>query len=355
MNVTKSSRTGLLVVGNVMGASLMLASLLLAGHCVAAETRVVFDIPDKLECRDVTPDTCAAAHPQLKVIEAKFRISASFVEGTETSIVDFVYMISSPEMRMKIHDYLPNTTLESTLADDRIEVADTTENSDARSEDAKVAYRVLTLGASRTQTAKKTESDHYKQIVSKALVLAAGTTHREHGVFFKLRPSKGASLEGGKEFTFLAVVPKAWRGDWCTVVCAARANKKTLLSTSVALAGVEQAHVGMYLSGDREASDLAESLCQIQEANGGALSKQMAKEAAKLIETMHAAQTHHNALAHYDDWVAGLFTITHKSGDGDHSLKDAKVAIVDIQTRLGQLSGVEPDTATASRPATSAK
>jgi hypothetical protein len=329
-------------------AALALASLVLAGPpALAGDTRVVFDIPDKLECRDVTPDTCAKAHPQLKVIEAKFRISASFVEGTEDSIVDFVYMITSPEMRMKIHDYLPNTTLESTLADDRIEVADTTENSDAKSEDAKVAYRVLNLGASRTQASKKTQSDHYKQIVSKALVLAAGTTHREHGVFFKLRPSKGASLEGGKEFTFLAVVPKEWRGDWCTVVCAARADKKSLFKKSVALAGVEEAQVGMYLSGDREASELAESLCHIQEANGGALSKQMAKEAAVLIETMHAAQSPHHGLDYYDEWVHGLMKLAQGSSPGDRTLKDARASILEVQTRLGKLSGVELDTPAA--------
>ncbi|HEX4145089.1 MAG TPA: hypothetical protein VHY91_16400 [Pirellulales bacterium] len=329
----------------------LLAAAFLAGRpALAADTRVVFDIPDKLECRDVTPDTCAKAHPRLKVIEAKFRISASFVEGTESSIVDFVYMITSPEMRMKIQDYLPNTTLESTLAEDTIEVADTTENSDAKSEDAKVAYRVLDIGGSRNQTSKKTQSDKYKQIVSKALVLAAGTTHREHGVFFKLRPSKGASLEGGKEFTFLAVVPKEWRGDWCTVVCAARANKKSFLSNTIALAGVEQAHVGMYLSGDREASDLAESLCQIQEAHGGAVSKQMAKEASQLIETMHAAQIPHHGLEHYDEWVHSLFTLGHNSSEGERSLKDARASIADVQSRLGHLSGVEPDAITAKRP-----
>ncbi|HTU24030.1 MAG TPA: hypothetical protein VMF30_01455 [Pirellulales bacterium] len=337
----------------MLPAALALAALLVGRAGLAADTRVVFDIPDKLECRDVTPDTCAKAHPQLKVVEAKFRISASFVEGTEESIVDFVYMITSPEMRMKILDYLPNTTLESTLAEDTIEVADTTEDAAAHTEDAKVAYRVLTLGASHTQSSKKTQSDKYKQIVSKALVLAAGTTHREHGVFFKLRPSKGASLEGGKEFTFLAVVPKAWRGDWCTVVCAARANKKSAFGGSVALAGVEQAHVGMYLSGDREASEFAESLCQVQEANGGALSKQMAKEATHLIETMHAAQVHHKPFEHYDDWVHTLVTLGKKPSPGDARLKDARGSLADVQDHLAHLSGFDldaPAARTAAKP-----
>ena len=308
----------------------------------AADTKVVFDIPGKIECRDVTPDKCAAAHPNLKVIEGKFRISANFIIGSESSIVDFMYLLSSPEMRMQIQDYLPNTTLESTLSGDSIEVADTTESSAATSEDGHVAYRVLTLGATKNQSTKKTESDKYKQIVPKALVLASGTTNREHGVFFKLKPSKLASLEGGKEFTFLAIVPKSWRGDWCTVVCGARANKKTLLSSSVHLAGIEQSHVGLYLTGDHEASQLAERLCRVQEANGGVLSKEMAREATRLSESMHATTAEHASLSHYEEVLHGLVKIKLISHEEDKQLEEAQAAILEVQTQLSRLSGSSP-------------
>jgi hypothetical protein len=321
---------------------LSVGALTCAGKlALAGDTRVAFDIPDRIECRDVTPEKCAAAHPHLKVIEAKFRISASFIEGSEESVVDFVYMITSPEMRMEIQDYLPNTTLESTLAGDQIEVSDTTENNATASEDAHVAYRVLTLGGTKSESSKKTEADKYKRIVSKALVLASGTTNREHGVFFKLRPSKGASLEGGKEFTFLAIVPKSWRGDWCNVVCAARATKKSFYSTKVTIGGVEQAHVGLYLTGDREASDLADALCRVQEANGGVLSKQLAKEAAHLVESMHAVATPHHALAHYDEWLHNVGRLPFTSHSTDHTLAEAQAAIEETQAKLSRLSGVE--------------
>jgi len=314
--------------------------LVLAGSpALAADTRVIFDVPDKIECRDATPEKLAATHPTLKIIEAKFRISAGFVEGTEASVVDFVYMITSPGMRMKIQDYLPNTTLESELADDRIEVADTTEKSDGATLDAHVAYRVLNLGAAMSQSAKKSESDKYKRIVPKDLVLASGTTNREHGVFFKLRPSKGASLEGAKELTLLAAVPKGWRGDWCTIICAARATKKSFPVPTVALAGIEQAHVGLYLTGDREASDLAESLCQLQEANGGALSKQMAKEAAELVATMHAASTSTHSCNHFEEWLHNVIKLKPELKDSDRKLEDAKAAIMHVQEQLARLSG----------------
>ena len=264
---------------------------LTGNRALAADTQVIFDLPDTIECTDVTPEKFAANHPDLKVIEAKLRISARIPEGSETDIVDFLYMITSPGMRMKIQDYLPNTTLESTVQGDQIEIADTSESSNATAEDAHISYKILGLGGTANQGSKKTESSKYKQIAPKALVVASGTTNREHGVFFKLEPSKGASLEGAKNFTFLAIVPKAWRGDWCIVSCAARAKKKSFFSTTIPVAGVDQAHIGMYLSGDREASLRAEQLCEIQDEHEGLRATQLAKHGNRLVEAMHAATT----------------------------------------------------------------
>jgi hypothetical protein len=335
----------------LFGASLLGA---LAGQTSASAgdtTRVTFDIPDKIECRDVTPEKCAAAHPTLKVIEAKFRISASFIDGGEANVVDFDYMITSPGMRLKILDYLPNTTLESTYADDRIEVADFTETAEANSEEARVGYSVLSLNASRSQSAKRTEQNHYQRVAPKSLVLASGTINRGNGVFFKLRPSKGATLEGAKEFTFLAIVPKNWRGDWCTFVCVARYNKKSLVSTSIALAGIENAHVGLYLLGDHEASDLASKLCQLQQANDGVLARQFAKEAAKAAEAMHAT-TPNNPLAHVDDFFLHLVRFKSDSKSSDRRLETARREILDVEQQFAELAGSAVQATAAAQTAT---
>jgi hypothetical protein len=168
--------------------------------------------------------------------------------------------------------------------------------------------------------------------------LASGTINREHGVFFKLRPSKGASLEGAKEFTFLAIVPKTWRGDWCTIACMARTIKKSPFSTVSALAGIDQAHVGLYLSGDHEAGALADKLWKVQEANNGVLSKDMAKEAAHRFETMHAASSQGHSFVHYDEW-SHFVKSKFESKGVDQSLESAKAVILDLQDRLGKLSG----------------
>ena len=220
-------------LGRFVQAAVTVSTFVLAGDwALAADMQVVFDLPDTIECTVVTPQKFAANHPDLKVIEAKVRISARILDGNQADIVDFLYMITSPGLHMKIQDFLPNTTLESTVQGDQIEIADTSETSDTTAEDCHIGYKILALGVTANQTGKKTESSKYKEIAPRALVVASGTTNREHGLFFKLEPSKDVSLEGAKTFTFLAIVPQAWRGDWCIVSCAARAKKKSFFSTS---------------------------------------------------------------------------------------------------------------------------
>lgn len=318
-----------LVVGVVI-AALEVAAL-------SADTRVAFDIPSKVECVDVTPPKCAAAHPTMKVIEAKFRISASFIDGSEDSTVDFVYMISSPDMRLKVLDFLPNTTLESTTAEDRIEVIDSTESTDATTGEARVGYSILSVTGSKDVSRKKSESNHYQRIAPKKLVLASGTVNRGNGVFYKLRPSRGTSLEGAKEFVLLCIVPKNWRGDWCSVVCAARATKNGPISSSVVVSGIEHAHVGLYLTGDQQASDLAESLTEVQFARNGLLSKHLSKQALHSIDDLHGITTVSLTKGTPTDWVSKAIKIAPASRQT--SLDEAKMSLVDLERQLSSLSG----------------
>lgn len=309
--------------------------LLIAGNCPASEPKVVFDIPSKVECQDVTPEKCRAAHPTLKVIEARFRISAGFVEGNEAAATDFFYIISSPDMRLKILNFLPNTTLESTATDDRIEVTDNTESSDSTTGEVRVTYSLLSLSGNKSLSSKKTESNHYQKVAPKNLVLASGTVNRGNGVFYKLRPSRDASLEGAREFAILCIVPREWRGDWCSVVCAARANKKSAISSSVGIAGIDQAHVGLYLAGENAASDLADELTHVQTAHGGLLAKQLAKEALHNLEDLHAGPTSFKAPP--TDWIFRVGKL--KPSTKETMLESSRSSLNEIQARFESLAG----------------
>lgn len=324
---------------NALGRSLVAATLLIAAFSAAPlfadNARIVFDLPQTIECRDVTPKDFATAHPSLKVIEGKFRISARIVAGSESDIVDFLYIVASPDRKMRFQDYLPNTTLESTAVDNVIEVTDTTEKTDATDASARVGYKSSGFGLSKNEGSKKTESTHSKQIAAKALVVASGTTGHEHGIFFKLRPSKGESLEGAKQFTFLATVPIAWRGDWCTISCAARAKDKAFFWRSVvAGAGVEQTQVGMFLAGDSEAAELANELRSVLDMHADVLAMHLTKDADGLLETINEVFSTGRITA-----LCGVFKGKNvEAKNGTDPLEEAQEAVLDVQKRLSRLA-----------------
>ena len=302
--------------------TLIVALLISAAPAFAVETRIAFDLPSSIECRDVTPKEFAAAHPALKVIEAKFRISARVIDGNASDIIDFLYVLESTHKSLRVQDYLPNTTLESSVVEDHIEITDATESSKASGTDAHVVYTPFALGVLHGRCELEAVGGK-DQIASKDLVLASGTTNREHGVFFRLRPSRAASFEGAKEFTLLATVPKTWRGDLCAISCDARATKRSLISTSVGSAGTEQAQIGMYLACDAEAAALAEELRRAHETYATILKTLPTKECA--LETI-------------SNQAAGLFTGKKPEPQVRKELADAEKAMVDVQERLKELA-----------------
>lgn len=302
--------------------------------------KVVFDLPDRIECRDVTPENFAARTTH-KVIEARFRISSRFVTGAEADIVDFLYIIASSAHPLRIQDYLPNTTLESTVTGDQIEVTDKTEVNGTQNADMHVGYKILKLGITQTKGTNESESSQYKQIAQKALVVSSGTVDREHGVFFKLRPSKLVSLEGAKDFTFLAIVPRSWRGDWCTISCAARTNRRFMMTESIVPAGVEQAQVGLYLAGDLQAAKLVDQLRVVQDAYGDVLYHQLVSNRDSFLKTMYSA-IKPQAQSNCSVALCGVYKCSGHANEISPteltSIKDAEKAVIDAQVRLRRLA-----------------
>jgi len=330
-----------IVLPRILAAVTLLTGAFSAACLLADGTQVSFDLPDAIECRDVTPKDFVQAHPTLKVIEAKLRISARLTQGNENAIVDFRYLITSPGKNLTFQDF-PGNTLQSTVADDHIEITNSKENSTGGTADGHLtAEHILTLGGTKNQSSKTTEQSHYKQIAPKTLVLATGTTDREHGVFFKLRPSPDQSLEGAKEFTFRATVPKTWRGDWCTVSCCARATKKSYFSSVVAHAGGEMTDIGLYLGGDAEANDLAKELRSAQDDYAAALTRQNAEGEDSLEKMLGAVSRESKS-------VFGIFKSRKPASDhsdeidkADHersSPEEAEKAVRDVKERLGRLA-----------------
>ena len=245
------------------------AMLLWPATAYAGPPKVGFDVSYSVECREITPKEFAEANPDSKLIEARFQVSSLIRRGEEKDIKELMYVIWSPEKRLRVADFEPKTRVGSDVAD-AIEVVEKGEN--AASLNGSVAVQIsplagveLSPSAGASNTKKHNLEQKYSRLPPKQLLLASGTTNREHGVFFKLKPSSQASLEGRKEFVCVFVVPSGWRGDYAYVDCAARPRKQPPW-TKPDDCGSRRVLVGLYLQGDPEAREAAERLAHAYEA-----------------------------------------------------------------------------------------
>ncbi len=233
------------------------------------EPQVSFDVGYAVACREVTSEEFLAAHPDKKLIEARFEISALVHRGSEQELAEIMYVIWSPEERLNVVDFEPKTQL-TTDVEDKIQVIETDERTSgieagvkAKSDAWPLAHVEPTAGASASKSDQLQQ--RYSKLPPKHLVVAAGTLNRRHGVAFKLRPSSQHSLQGQKELVCLFAVPKQWRADYVAVACMARARPAAPWTAS-AECGSKKTMVGLYLAGDEEARQAALEAVRAYEA-----------------------------------------------------------------------------------------
>ena len=235
----------------------------------AGAPRVHFDVSYSVECRDVTPEEFAETNPQSKIIEARFQVSSLIRRGKEKDIKELMYVVWSPEKRLRVVGFQPKTQLGSEVTE-AIQVVETGEKATSLDAGVNVQFEPwagvhLSPSGGASKVSKQNTQQRYSRLPPKQLLVASGTTRRQHGVFFKLKPSPQDSLEGQKEFVCLFVVPKGWRGDYAYVDCAAVPRDPAPWSSSDDC-GSRRVLVGLYFQGDAEAKEAAERLAYAYES-----------------------------------------------------------------------------------------
>lgn len=219
-----SNFTASRVDGLHLAARLLFTTVLLLGTTVAtAATRpmVEFDVADLIECRDVTPDEWKDDDSADRLIEASFTISSLLRRGTDQQVVHFLYRIESPERSLTVVDYLPKTRLATSVVG-KVAVEKQREGSYSIGINLAGKYdRLATGNVSGSKGASDKSSVRYELLPPKELIAAAGTINRQHGVYFKLKPSKQTSLEGAKQFVCVFRVARSWRGGLIRIHCEA--------------------------------------------------------------------------------------------------------------------------------------
>lgn len=240
---------------------------------LGAETPVIeFDVPRHVLCRDVTPEDYVAARPGDRLVQVQMPVSVVLLRGDVQRVREVIVEVDGAEAGLTVHDFAPDTRLESDLAGD-VEVKRTTERQHGI--DASLGGVLplsggtahvtpsITAGKSERETATKTETRR----PPKRAVLVSGGVNNRQGVYFKLRPSSQTTLEGEHEVSITFVAPADWEGGELQVQCVARGVQKWLFVKQRKVWSSSQAPVEVRLASHTVAKPVAQNpaACDCQE------------------------------------------------------------------------------------------
>jgi hypothetical protein len=215
-----------------------------------------FDAVDLVSCRDVTTAEFAAAHPQERLVEGRFRVSALRTETTWPEGMQCMYQFLSPAGQLRIVDYHPKSEQATALAGN-VAVEEKQERSSSLGLSVTGDFQRLVQGSAGSDLGSKSASSRrYELKPPLEVVLVSGTLERGTGVYFKLWPSPERGLEGAREFLIVMQVPDTWRGDVLFLRCEAQQSRHGKLHTHA----VARFVVGIHAAGDDRARQAAEEL-----------------------------------------------------------------------------------------------
>ncbi len=238
---------------------------LIIGTVYGGEACVHFDVAETVACRTLSIDssTRQVGNGEM-LIEASFDVSSLIRLGSEDDLLQYLYVIESPERTVRVVDYTPKNQLAPLLASN-VDVSQQTEKSASLGFNANgTTGAVLNASANASGGSKAATSTQFELLAPMHLLASSGTASRGAAVYFKLKPSRQTSLDGARQFTVVFRVPRNWRADYVRLRCAAFGRN---------VAGARGHHprpvcgsaeflVGLYLEGDSRAKEAARELAR---------------------------------------------------------------------------------------------
>jgi hypothetical protein len=225
---------------------------------VAAPPVVEFDTSETIVVEDVTTSEFAAANPREKLVEARFTISSLIRHGSDEGLVHFLYRIEGLERGMSVYDYLPKTELASSVTG-KVSVEQKADDALAIGGSIGGKLEAASGSINIAKSAARHGQVKYELLPPKELIAAAGTINRQHGIYYKLKPSKQTSLEGAKQFVCVLRVPAGWRADRAWLICEATTLSSPMLGRPAQeiVCGRGMFLIGLHAAGDVEARETA--------------------------------------------------------------------------------------------------
>lgn len=195
---------------------------------------VEFDVPRAVVAHDISPRGLADIWPDHRLVEVVIPISVRVTVGNVSRVREVAIDVTGPA-ETQVHDFAPRTTLDTRgLAP----VAVTTTNERGRSVDATLGGQLpipgleaaakVTPSISANRTSRGVTTETTTRLPAQQPVIVSGTRESGRGVFFQMRPSPQATLEGQHELRLQLLVRECDESAEFTVDLAAKGHRKVL-------------------------------------------------------------------------------------------------------------------------------
>ncbi|MFN6136991.1 MAG: hypothetical protein ACK480_00645 [Planctomycetota bacterium] len=336
-----------LIKGHLKGIARIVAFCVGVQIGASALGQVAFDVNASAPARSLYAHSAFARTPNSRLVSLELDVSTLFQPGAEQSVKEVMIQAACRRDDVVVVDYWPRTELQSDIEGSMQVLQERDQSRDANLQGIGGYPGIGSVSGAWNQSDYQTQSVQFIQRPAKELTIAAGTTNRQRGVYFKIRPNSQTTIEGSRKLGLLLSVPENWRAD--------------LMDVTIQAAGLEPPHhrkeavvarqsfvVSLYQENDAVASAAVAEYVK-QQAN----LIRCVKQFSKTIEQRSFPTPLHKIGAKLDlyepeipdNW---LDTIVYKSGTFHHTRLsalpvDVRVAIMNFQDqkfRIESLSGV---------------
>lgn len=222
----------------------------------AGEPAIKFDVPALVVAREILLSSTHASATSQKTIEVVIPVSSEIRAADRVKIDDFRFDIFWNRNAYPICDYRPKTQTFSEIAG-TISIEKSTADKKSLGLNLTGGYQEIVDGVAKAELGKQqTTKIHYQENPQQEVLVAAGTSRRGTGAFFRFHPSRTETLEGGRDLVVAFQVPQSWRGGVLQVECVASGSRKNL-AWSEPFQTSRAFMLPIYLEGDDQARKAA--------------------------------------------------------------------------------------------------
>ena len=176
-------------------------------------SQVAFDVNGSAPVKALYAHTAFSRTANSRVVSLELDVSTLFQPGAGHSITEMMVQAVCRRDDVVVVDYSPRTELQSDIDGPMQIVQEKDTARDLNLQGIGGYPGIGSISGALNQSDYQSQSIQYLQRPSRELTVAAGTTNRQRGVYFKIRPNSQTTLEGSRKLNILLAVPENWRAD----------------------------------------------------------------------------------------------------------------------------------------------